>query len=224
MVGVILFRAQPFHNGHLFMVKKALQDCMANNAYLYIFVGSANKEGTVRNPLPIELRVSLIEGSLEEVFTDLERSFIHIVPLDDLTDEADNSYEWGRYLYENIYKETGDDDITIYYSDRPEIMLGWFDADDRFNLRFKFLDRYKGITATKVRQMIMDNASDDELSKVVPNFVVGYKHIIKHFLSKPKNIVFKDGVEYEQIIMQDPNIDIKDGCYPISIFREKKED
>lgn len=31
MTGVILFRAQPFHLGHLHMVNKAYEDCVANN-------------------------------------------------------------------------------------------------------------------------------------------------------------------------------------------------
>ena len=56
MTGVILFRAQPFHNGHMYMVQKAYNDCRKTNCDLYIFIGSADKYGTKRNPLPIELR------------------------------------------------------------------------------------------------------------------------------------------------------------------------
>ena len=131
MVGVILFRAQPFHNGHLYMIKKAYSDCKQNDCDLYVFVGSADKAGTARNPLPIDFRLMLIEGSLREEFSSEALKHIHIFPLDDLTDEADNSYNWGRYLFVKMFNKTKDSDMTIYYSDRPEIMLGWFDADDR---------------------------------------------------------------------------------------------
>lgn len=69
MTGVILFRAQPFHNGHLNMIKKAVEDTLSNNGDLYIFVGSADKSGTLRNPLPIDFRLMLIQGSLHEAFS-----------------------------------------------------------------------------------------------------------------------------------------------------------
>lgn len=91
-VGVILFRAQPFHNGHLEMVKKAYEE----NDKVYIFVGSADKSGTKRNPLPIDFRVELIRHSLQECgcgYQGLNCNAIHIVPLNDLTDESDNSHE-----------------------------------------------------------------------------------------------------------------------------------
>lgn len=173
MTGVILFRAQPFHNGHLNMIKKAYQDCKTTNSDLYIFVGSADKSGTIRNPLPIDFRLMLIEGSLHETFETEDLKHIHIVPLDDLTDEADNSHNWGRYLFMKMFNQTKDSDMTIYYSDNPQIMLNWFDKDDRWCLRFKFLDRYENITATLVRNFI--NNQYEISSKLVPDFV--YMHI-----------------------------------------------
>ena len=181
MVGVILFRAQPFHNGHLYMIKKAYEDCRQNQSDLYVFIGSADKSGTARNPLPIDFRMMLIEGSLREEFNSEELKHIHIFPLDDLTDEADNSYNWGRYLFIKMFNKTKDSDMTIYYSDRPEIMLGWFDADDRWLLRFKFLDRYEGISATKVRNLMLYDGAVDIISSIVPNFVAMHlQEIIKY--------------------------------------------
>lgn len=188
MVGVILFRAQPFHKGHLFMVRKALQDCMENDCDLYVFVGSADKTGTARNPLPIEFRTMLIEGSLHEAFKPEELKRIHIYPLNDLTDEADNSYNWGRYLFMKMYNKTKDSDMTIYYSDKPEIMLSWFDADDRWCLRFKFLDRYRGISATKVREVLLDDVTPEEILEYIPNFVFIHLREIRKYLTKSKGM------------------------------------
>lgn len=185
MTGVILFRAQPFHNGHLNMIKKAFDDCRNNNCDLYIFVGSADKSGTVRNPLPIDYRLMLIEGSLHEEFSSADLQHIHIFPLNDLTDETDNSYNWGRYLYMKMLSKTHDTDMTVYYSDSPQIMLSWFSADERWCLRFKFLDRYEGISATLVRSLI--DANFKVARKFVPNFVYIHLEEIAKYLKEANN-------------------------------------
>ena len=181
MTGVILFRGQPFHNGHLSMVKKAYEDCKSSNSDLYIFIGSADKSGTVRNPLPIDFRRMLIEGALHEEFGIADLAHIHVVELEDMTDESDNSYSWVRYLFLKMFYHTKDADMTIYYSDRPDIMLNWFDAQDRWCLRFKFLDRFENISATLVRKLIM---SDLPVDRYVPPFVNMHLEQIKEYMHK----------------------------------------
>ena len=184
MTGVILFRAQPFHNGHLNMVTKAFQDCKATNSDLYIFVGSADKSGTIRNPLPIDFRLMLIKGTLHDTFSAEELQKIHVISLDDMTDEADNSYHWGRYLFMKMFNHTKDTDMTIYYSDNPRIMLDWFDAEDRWCLRFKFLDRFENISATEVRRLIEGGYST---SRVLPDYVNMYVKEIASYMEQAKN-------------------------------------
>lgn len=184
MTGVILFRAQPLHNGHMSMIQKAYRDCARTNSDLHIFIGSADKSGTKRNPLPIELRERMVSCSIYEAFESEELSHIFVHTLSDLTDETDNSYNWGRYLFIKMLKETQDPDMTIYYSDDPAIMLGWFDEDDRWLLRFKFLDRVGGLSATKVRDIIL-NGTREEAEKVLPNYVYrAYYDEIKKYLLK----------------------------------------
>ena len=156
MTGVILFRAQPFHNGHLKMIKDAYEDCLDLDINLVILVGSADKCGTKRNPLPIDLRLKLINSVLETEFSEKERRRIAVVPLKDLDDEANNTASWGHYLYDNICDLTNDNNFIIYYSDKPEIMLSWFDAPLRKKIAFKFLERYEGICATQVRKMLIN--------------------------------------------------------------------
>lgn len=185
MVGVILFRAQPFHRGHLNMVQKAYDDCVENGGELYIFVGSADKRGTKRNPVPIDFRLMLIEGSLHEVYTTEQMKRIHVYPLADLSDETDNSYAWGRYLFMKMFGKTHDSDMTIYYSDDPRIMLGWFAQDERWCLRFKFLDRFEGITATKVRFALENlETMDFALKAMVPPFVYNYREELRTFVEE----------------------------------------
>ena len=183
MTGVILFRAQPFHNGHLSMVKKGFEDSRKHNGDLYIFVGSADKSGTIRNPIPIEFRLMLIEGALHEHFSSDELKHIHIYPLDDLSDETNNTYDWGRYLYMKMLGKTYDPDMTIYYSDDPQIMLNWFDAEDRWCLRFKFLDRYQNISATTVRKTLLEG-NYALFQTLVPNFVFMHRTQIENYLKE----------------------------------------
>ena len=94
MTGIILFRAQPFHNGHLAQIKRAFRDMRTLEGDLYVIVGSANKFGTKRNPIPIDVRMDLITGTLEEEFSYKQRQHLKVVPLDDLSDEANNNYDW----------------------------------------------------------------------------------------------------------------------------------
>ena len=70
---------------------------------------------------------------------------------------------------------------------RPQTMgvigLSWFDAGDRWCLRFKFLDRYQNISATMVRKTMMED-NDEVLKLIVPSFVYIHKEEIKEYLRK----------------------------------------
>lgn len=188
MTGVILFRAQPFHNGHLHMVKTAIKDCISNlNSDLHIFIGSADKYGTPRNPLPIELREDLVRETLRRTLPASEFAKVHIHRLNDLTDEADNSLDWGKYLYKKITERTHDEAIQFYYTDTPQIMLSWFEGSDLLQevVSFKFLDRYKDISATKVRKAILDNYA--QMLTLIPSYVYENKDKIKKYLEEAYN-------------------------------------
>ena len=81
-----------------------------------------------------------------------------------------------------MLSKTHDTDMTVYYSDSPQIMLSWFSADERWCLRFKFLDRYEGISATLVRNLI--NANFEVARKFVPNFVYIHLEEIAKYLKE----------------------------------------
>ena len=82
-----------------------------------------------------------------------------------------------------MFSKTKDSDMTIYYSDDPRIMLGWFAQDERWLLRFKFLDRFEGISATLVRRLILD---DMPVDKFVPAFVNMHMDQIRKYLKEAK--------------------------------------
>lgn len=185
MTGVILFRAQPFHNGHLHMIKQACKDIYQTNGALYILVGSADKVGTKRNPIPIDLRISMIEESLKEALTEEEYSHVFICLLADLADEANNTHSWGDYLYKAMCAVSGDKDFLLYYSDNPNIILSWFDDRVREHIAFKFLPRYDNICATKVRECI-EKDYRATLSTIVPAPVYNRRELLKKYIEEGK--------------------------------------
>jgi phosphopantetheine adenylyltransferase len=156
MTGIILCRAQPFHNGHLAQIKRAYQEMKALGNDLYVIVGSADKSGTKRNPIPIVDRLDMINASLADEFSEEDLEHIHVKGLRDLSDEANNTHSWGDYLYDNICKITRDREFVFYYSDKPEIILSWFNNDILQCIWFRFLPRVGSISATFVRNLICD--------------------------------------------------------------------
>ena len=87
-VGVIIARLQPIHKGHLELVRQALVE----NDKVLILVGSADKLNK-RNPIPIAMRLELAKKAIAEEFGD-DANKVEIKPLNDLTDESDNSHDW----------------------------------------------------------------------------------------------------------------------------------
>ena len=185
MFGVILFRAQPYHNGHKHMIETAFKECRELGIPLYIFIGSANKFGTIRNPLPIYLRKMLIEEDLKETYTPEELINIRVVALDDLSDEANNNISWGDYLYENIKKVAGVSNFIFYYSDKPDIILSWFSAL-RDKIYFKFMSRYGNYNATDIRKRILLAETAEELKDFVPNSTLNNFIHIKDYIERAR--------------------------------------
>lgn len=198
-IGVIIARLQPIHNGHLALIEKAYKE----NDEVYVFIGSADKFNQ-RNPLPISLRLQLTNDAIKETFKshvhhmcdDTEEVVgghlkIHVVPLDDLTDENDNSHDWGFYLYSKIVSETYNPNFTIYYSDGFEIITTWFPSFLlRNNVSLSLLARnatVEGICATKIREYILEE-NDEELKKYVPKCVFEMRKTIKQHIELSKLI------------------------------------
>lgn len=176
--GVIIARLQPIHNGHLELIRQALNE----NDDVLVLVGSADKLNK-RNPIPINMRLDMaIEAIYERFGKDAKR--VKVVPLDDLTDESDNSHDWGFYLYSTIVGITGSPTFTIYYSDGFEIIMLWFPpfitrnyVSFKLNARGTIADN---ISATKVRSGIRDKA--EWVKDFVPNSVYSRLEILRQFI------------------------------------------
>lgn len=184
-VGVIIARIQPIHRGHLELIRQALNE----NEQVLLLVGSADKLNK-RNPIPIALRLQLATDAIAEEFgEDAKRVMIN--PLVDLTDESDNSHDWGFYLYSHIVGITKSPAFTIYYSDGFEIIMQWFpNFITRDFISFKLNARgtiHNNLSATKVREMIMRNDIDG-LKDAVPDCVLENVTLIRHFIEAFKDV------------------------------------
>jgi len=79
-IALIVGRFQPFHKGHLFLIKKALEKADK----IIIGIGSANITDE-NNPIDYETRRKIIRAvAYKEKF---ENRLIKIVPLDDFFDD-----------------------------------------------------------------------------------------------------------------------------------------
>ena len=179
-VGVILARFQPVHNGHIALIKKASEE----NDVVFIFIGSADKFNE-RNPIPISLRSEMLREALKEHNLDNK---CEVRWLDDLTNESDNSHDWGFYLFSAVVTESRSPYFTIYYSDGFEIITSWFPAFLlKNNVSLSLLARNSvesGVSATQVRELIMNN--DDSLKEVVPAGVYERRTGIKQLIELSK--------------------------------------
>lgn len=173
-IGVVLARLQPIHNGHMALISKAANE----NEKVIVLIGSADKLNK-RNPIPFNVRFDLAKEALKDF------SNVEIYGLDDLSDETQNTHEWGFYLYSKIVSIINQSNFTIYYSDGFEIITSWFPGFIlRNNVSLSLLARNateNGVSATKVRGLIKDE-NDAELMKRVPTCVFEMKDSLKTYI------------------------------------------
>ncbi len=180
-VGVVLARFQPIHNGHLQLIQKAVKE----NDVVLVIIGSIDKLNA-RNPIPWTIRKEMVEEAIAETLLVLgHREKVKVVELPDLSDESDNSHDWGFYLYSFIVSQTMQPNFTIYYSDGFEIITSWFPGFLlRNNVSLSLLARNtceEGISATEVRELILNGRLPEE--GVVPESVYKRRETIKAFLN-----------------------------------------
>ena len=143
-VGLYIGRFQPFHNGHLSVVREALKHCN----HLIIVVGSAKQSSTKRNPFDFELRKELIRRSLRGLGKNCT-----IIGVNDREEVADNQ-EWGEYLISEVIRQTGLTP-TINFEGHEEIRAHWFDST---NIERREIDRnIIPVSATEIRKTIINN-------------------------------------------------------------------
>lgn len=145
--GVILMRAQPVHKGHIDIIRQALKE----NEKVLIVIGSANKSGTTRNPLPIEVRATLIEDALRDYDLSEKATFMSL-PDWSTEDAYQYAKEWGSFFYYNVVRMLGQKTFTMYYNDDPDIVKNWFAKEISKRIVVRHAARKRDVSGTKIRQ------------------------------------------------------------------------
>lgn len=158
-IGVLLTRAQPFHNGHIETVLKALSECKA----VYIIIGSSNKSYTTRNPFPLNLRSNIVMESLNS--NGLECANIRVANLADWSTESSYEYvkEWGKFFYYNVVNFIRRKEFNFYYNDDINIAKNWFDDELLSRINIVNSPRISDISSTKIREAIIRDTEEDRL-------------------------------------------------------------
>ena len=106
----------------------------------------------------------LIDG---EHVSDMDCEDVIIGTLEDMTNENDISFEWGKYILDNVEEKYGKiPDFMIYGKD--ESRKGWFSEDDSKKFSELIVSRKKiDVSATELRKYLIDNKKE-EWKKYVP--------------------------------------------------------
>ena len=153
---LVLGRLNHIHIGHEMLINESIKVSKET----LVLLGSAQEEGTLRNPFKFETRKRLVE----KIYND---DSIIVLGLNDMSHEHDISYKWGRYILDNVYSLTGKrPDLFVYGND--ESRQGWFSDEDKKGIDEMIISRdIIKISATNLRGLILTNKKD-EWVKYVP--------------------------------------------------------
>ncbi|UCD93220.1 MAG: nicotinamide-nucleotide adenylyltransferase [Methanobacteriota archaeon] len=144
-------RFQPFHNGHLFMVRKILEDLDR----VIIGIGSAQHSHTPRNPYTSSERQSMIERALEG---ENIRSY-EIVLIEDVGEHS----LWVPYV-ESLVPRFG----VIFSNDPLTVRLF---REKGYEVRELPLERREEYSGTELRRRM---SSGEDWEHLVPDAVADY--------------------------------------------------
>ena len=140
-VAVIIGRFQPFHLGHLDLVKQITSECKE----LYLLIGSSQENFTIYNPFTAGERIKMIRDSLINAEFDLNKILITHIP-----DEQNNA-RW----FSNIRSYLPPFDVFYTGNAFISTLLEREGVEIR-QPNFRLKDTYNG---SKIRKMMAENDS-----------------------------------------------------------------
>ena len=119
-----------------------------------ILVGSASESHTLRNPFTSDFRIEL----LKKVYNNKN---IRIEKLNDMTNEKDICFEWGRYILNHVeekYRRIPD----LMVCGKDESRKGWFSEEDSQKFSELIIARNKlEISATELRKLLVQDCKQE---------------------------------------------------------------
>lgn len=151
MRGLLIGRYQPFHKGHLEVLREALSRCDE----LIVGIGSAQESHTIENPFTVGERIEMIRRCLGK--KDLARTII--VPISDI-----NRYAiWVSHVRSQVPP------FQVVFTNNP-LTRSLFEEKGFKVLSTKMYDREK-YSGTKIRELMMKRGRWADL---VPKQIVPY--------------------------------------------------
>jgi nicotinamide-nucleotide adenylyltransferase len=142
--GLVVMRAQPLHFGHIRLIDSALKKC----GRVFVVLGSAQEEGTERNPFSFSERKSMLFRYYRQE-DPASWECIQVLGLKDIF-----SLRWPSYVLEEIMKEYSDANITDIFGG-SSYDTDWFkDHGLTPNIVDRTADDYPFISASMLRDML----------------------------------------------------------------------
>lgn len=157
-VGLFIGRFQPFHNGHLYVLKKMLKKCEK----VKLGIGSSQLSHTINDPFSAEERKQFILSTLE--FEKIPKERIEIFDIVDIF----NAQKW----VDHVIGIVGDIDIIYSNSDWVRTLF----TNKSYLVADKLPLKMDKLNATRIRELIYND--DDEWLSLVPKEV---SKLIKEF-------------------------------------------
>lgn len=152
MRGMIIGRFQPFHNGHLKMIKHILERVDE----LIIVIAASQKSYKPDNPFTAGERYEMIHQSLIDELQDITR--VIIIPANDI-----NDYDLWVYHITRLVPE-----YDVVFANNPLTQLLFSHAGKKVETPPHY--ERKKLSGTNIRKMILEK--DNEWKKLVPKKVV----------------------------------------------------
>lgn len=149
-LGLVVGRFQPLHRGHMRIINKSIEECENT----IVLIGSAQENGTPRNPLPYDLRKKMIDH--------IYGTKVFIAPLNDLG--VGDSPKWGQYVLDTAENHMHMMVDTVYLGNDGE-RSHWFDG---ITARPKEVyvsrddENAPRISSSIVRNLFIDNDNSDQ--------------------------------------------------------------
>lgn len=144
---IFIGRFQPFHNGHLAVIRKGLQEAK----HVLVLVGSTNRAKSVRDPFSFDERATMIRLSLPDV--------AHRLIIEPLPDSLYNDHAWLRNVHYTV------DVVATRMDLGPTAQIGLIGhSKDHSSYYLKLFPdwggiavaNFAGINATQIRKILFE--------------------------------------------------------------------
>lgn len=163
--GVFIGRFQPFHLGHLFVVKEALKQV----DFLLILIGSSNSPRTYHNPFSFQERKEMIRQATN--------SFWDRIIIRPLSDHIYNDEAWVENVQSIVVSEWGNENIYLvgHNKDKSSYYLKLFPQ-----WKSIAIENYNGINSTDIRRdyfgLVKGGIASMSLPRPVTDFLIQFEY------------------------------------------------